>query len=199
MQILSTLLHKKGFILSCLELTQQCVCRFGKGFKTTDVWLCDKKLLSADFYCDVIDHICNARKDSYKPQVSWITAKATTASFLASNIVRNVSFYRKACPSQDIPLMFIAGRSTDIFGRLPLIWLVAGSRRWSWKQRKKTSYKAMRTRRKHNDWLPWYFPECSSNVSPSNLHAVASPCQSTLTQAFQMHHAFLKWPIKIPG
>lgn len=36
---------------------------------------------------------------------------------------------------QYIPFMFMAGNTTDILGRLPLLWLVAGSRRWSCKQR----------------------------------------------------------------
>lgn len=33
-----------------------------------------------------------------------------------------------------LPLTFMAGNTTDILGRLPLLWLVAGSKRWSWKQ-----------------------------------------------------------------
>lgn len=39
-------------------------------------------------------------------------------------------------PLLSLPLMFIAGNTTDILGRLPLLWLVAGSRRWSCEGRK---------------------------------------------------------------
>lgn len=40
---------------------------------------------------------------------------------------------------QCVPFMFMAGNTTDILGRLPLLWLVAGSRRWSWEQRRRRS------------------------------------------------------------
>ena len=36
---------------------------------------------------------------------------------------------------QLLPFMFMAGSTRDILGRLPLLWLVAGSRRWSCKQK----------------------------------------------------------------
>lgn len=39
-----------------------------------------------------------------------------------------------------LPLMFIAGNTTDILGRLPLLWLVAGSRRWSCEGRKEKGH-----------------------------------------------------------
>lgn len=51
-----------------------------------------------------------------------------------------------------LPLTLIAGSTTDILGRLPLLWLVAGSRRWSWGRAEEEGHRERKCE-KENAWM----------------------------------------------